>query len=97
MKPLGFDWGAGKATANLRKHRVSFIEASTVFEDENALFLADPAHSEEEERFLILGVTTRSRVLIVAHCYREEAEVIRIISARKAPVGQQQTYQRRKR
>ena len=97
MRPLGFEWDDGKAEANLRKHGVSFIEASTVFEDEKALFMADPMHSDDEERFLILGLSARSRVLIVAHCYREDIEIIRIISARKASARQKQTYERRKR
>ncbi len=97
MRPLGFDWDDLKAAANLRRHGVSFLEASTVFEDRNALFMADPAHSDDEERFLILGVSMRMRVLLIAHCDRGDEDVIRIISARKASARQCETYERRKR
>jgi len=68
----------------VRKHRVSFGEAATVFSDERALFLADPDHSDEEDRFILLGLSTALRLLVVCHCYRTNDETIRIISARKA-------------
>ena len=68
----------------MRKHRVSFGEAATVFSDERALFLADPDHSDEEDRFILLGLSTALRLLVVCHCYRTNDETIRIISARKA-------------
>lgn len=97
MRPIGFDWNDRKAEANLRKHGVSFVEASTVFEDDAALFMADPDHSQSEDRFLILGASVRSRILIVAHCYRSEEGIIRIISARKASARQRAEYERRKR
>lgn len=96
MKPIGFVWDDEKAASNLRKHGVSFVEASTVFEDDRALYLEDPAHSEAEDRFLILGMSARSRVLLVAHCYRGELEVIRIVSARRASPAQRETYERRR-
>lgn len=96
MTSLRFGWDDKKAALNLRKHGVSFIEASTVFEDENALCMEDLEHSESEERLLILGLSARSRILVVVHCYRKEDEVIRIISARRASARQRQTYERRK-
>lgn len=95
MRPLGFEWDEAKAEANLRKHRVSFSEASSVFEDEDALLMADPAHSEDEGRFLILGLSLRRRVVLAAHCHRADGDVIRIISARRASARQRREYDRR--
>ncbi len=97
MRPLGFEWNETKAEANLRKHRVSFLEATSVFEDDDALLMADPEHSEDEDRFLILGTSLRRRVVLVAHCYRQAGDVIRIISARKASARQRREYEGRKR
>lgn len=97
MRPLGFEWDEAKAEANFRKHGVSFLEASSVFEDEDALFMADPAHSDDEDRFLIVGTSLRHRVVLVAHCYRGDGDVVRIISARKASATQRFEYQRRRR
>ncbi len=96
MRPLGFEWDDAKAETNSRKHHVSFPEASSVFEDEDALFMADPAHSDAEDRFLILGMSLRRRIVLVAHCYRGDEDVIRIISARKASARQRREYERRK-
>lgn len=84
MKPLTFEWDERKNKENQKKHGVSFEEAQTVFFDENAIEFFDNAHSTEEERFLMLGVSSRLRMLMVAHCYRVQESVIRIISARKA-------------
>ena len=84
MKPLRFEWNEDKAKANLEKHKVSFEEAKTVFYDENARLIPDPEHSEQEERFILMGMSARLKMLVVCHCYRESEEVIRIISARKA-------------
>ena len=81
---IKFEWNASKATANLKKHQITFEEAQTVFYDEFALQFFDEAHSEEEERFLMLGMSVHSKLLIVCHCERDEGDVIRIISARKA-------------
>ncbi len=81
---IRFEWDARKNTLNRRKHGVSFEEAKSVFSDENARLIHDPDHSEDEERFVLLGISHRLRVLLVCHCYREDEEVIRIISARKA-------------
>jgi len=84
MKPLRFEWNEDKAKANLEKHKVRFEEAKTVFYDENARLIPDPEHSEQEERFILMGMSARLKMLVVCHCYRESEEVIRIISARKA-------------
>ena len=79
-----FKWDSSKAAVNLRKHRVSFDEAKSVFYDEFAVQFFDDAHSAEEDRFLLLGMSSGAKLLIVCHCEREHGEVIRIISARKA-------------
>lgn len=92
MSALRFDWDPAKAAANLRKHGVSFEEARTVFEDEEALLIPDPEHSVGEERFIILGLSAAFRVLVVAHCEREAGTVLRIISARKADRGEREDY-----
>lgn len=83
MKPLRFEWDEVKAKSNLKKHKVSFEEARTVFYDEHARLIPDPEHSELEDRFIILGMSATLKMLVVCHCYRESEEVIRIISARK--------------
>jgi len=84
MAGIRFEWDPPKDRANRLNHQVSFEEAQTVFFDERALFIEDPDHSVEEERFLLLGLSTKLNVLLVCHCYREDDQVIRIISARKA-------------
>ena len=84
MSDVDLEWDPAKSTANRAKHGVSFEEAATVFEDESGLLIPDPAHSESEDRFVLLGLSSRARVLVVVHCYRESESVIRIISARKA-------------
>jgi hypothetical protein len=89
---LTFEWDDRKSQANRRKHGVSFEEAQTVFLDDNALFMSDPDHSQEEDRFLLLGLSSLARALVVCHCYRESDEVIRIISARKADREERQLY-----
>ena len=81
---VSFAWDETKARENLRKHHVAFEEARSVFQDENALRFFDPEHSTREDRFLMLGMSAKQRVLIVCHCFRESDSVIRIISARKA-------------
>lgn len=81
---ITFEWDEAKAAANLRKHKVSFEEAQTVFFDELAIQYFDDAHSSEEERFLMLGTSAGARVLLACHCERRHGQVIRIISARKA-------------
>ena len=84
MDELFFEWDANKSITNQKKHHISFEEAQTVFYDERALVIDDPEHSEEEERFIILGMSAKANLLIVCHCCREEESIIRIISARKA-------------
>lgn len=91
--PMNFEWDENKARINLQKHGVSFEEAQTVFYDENALLIDDPDHSEDEERFIILGLSAGARLLVVCHCYRESETVIRIISARKATRKETQYYE----
>lgn len=95
MRDLRFEWDARKEAQNRRKHRVSFREAETVFADEYALLINDPDHSTEEDRFLLLGLSARLRILVVAHTYREAKAVIRIISARKATRRERDIYNRR--
>ena len=89
---LRFDWDPDKASMNLNKHDVSFEEAQTVFMDERAILFDDPDHSLEEERFLILGISQKLRLLIVSHCIRESGDVIRLISARKATTREAKQY-----
>jgi uncharacterized DUF497 family protein len=81
---LYFDWNESKARANFRKHGVLFSEARSVFFDQNAVQFFDDEHSEIEDRFILLGLSNRFRVLIVVHAEQEEGAVVRIISARKA-------------
>jgi len=79
----------------MRKHGVSFTEALTVFFDDNALLIADPDHSDDEDRFLMLGLSQGARTLVVCHCYRRSTDVIRLISARKADRSERLQYNRR--
>jgi uncharacterized DUF497 family protein len=90
-----FEWDPPKNLSNIKKHHVSFEEASTVFLDENGLLIGDPDHSDEEDRFILLGLSSTLRILIVCHCYRLEGGVIRIISAQKADRQERQEYLRR--
>jgi uncharacterized DUF497 family protein len=94
MSDLSFQWDDVKSRENKRKHKVSFEEAQTVFLDENAMRFFDPDHSEDEDRFLMLGLSFTLRVLVVCHCFREDESVIRIISARKADKREQANYWR---
>ena len=96
MKRLRFEWDARKASANLRKHGVSFEEARTVFVDENALLRPDEGHADDEERFVLLGLSGRLRTLVVCHCYRQADAVIRLISARKANSDERHQYDDRR-
>ena len=84
MKYIQFEWDEEKNESNKKKHKVSFQEAKTVFYDSQALLIHDPDHSDEEERFIIMGISQSLKILVVCHCYRIDDEVIRIISARKA-------------
>lgn len=84
MGTIRFEWDENKNRINQRKHGISFEEAKTVFYDDAALVIDDPEHSEEEERFIILGLSSQANLLVVCHCCRDSDTVIRIISARKA-------------
>ena len=90
---IKFEWDSPKATTNLRKHGVSFEEAQSVFYDEFAVQFFDEEHSSDEDRFLLLGMSSDARLLLVCHCEREDGDVIRIISARKATANEAQCYQ----
>lgn len=89
---LRFEWDPVKNTLNERRHGLSFHEASTVFVDENAILINDPDHSAEEDRFILLGLSSTLRVLVVCHCYRTLDNLIRLISARKADGQERRTY-----
>ena len=93
MDKIIFSWDDRKAADNLRKHGVSFEEAATVFMDENAKLLHDPDHSSDEDRFILLGLSSVIRLLVVCHAYRGDDQEIRIISSRKA--NKQETKQYR--
>ena len=92
MNSLKFECDARKATANLKKHGISFDEAKSAFFDEQAKLIDDPDHSEDEDRFILLGLSHSLRVVVVCHCYRGDDDVIRIISARKATTRELKEY-----
>lgn len=92
MSNIKFEWDAKKASANEKKHGISFDEARTVFFDENAKLIDDPDHSDDEERFVLLGLSSSLKIMLVCHCYREEGNVIRINSARKASPHESKQY-----
>ena len=89
---LQFIWDENKDKINQKKHTVSFQEAQTVFLDDNAQMIYDTDHSEGEDRFLLLGISMRLRIIVVCHCYRENDETIRIISDRKATKKEEEQY-----
>jgi hypothetical protein len=95
MPELRFAWDKNKARQNKRVHGVTFEEASTVFSDEHAMLIDDPDHSEDEDRFVLLGLSSMLRTLVVCHCYRKDGDVIRIISARKSSRKERDLYNRR--
>jgi hypothetical protein len=92
MRELRFEWDDAKDRANRKKHGVSFEEAQSVFLDDNARLVDDPDHSLDEDRFILLGLSSRLRTLVVCHCLRQRGNVIRIISARKADRSERSTY-----
>lgn len=92
MTGLDFTWDQAKARANIKKHGVSFDEAQSAFLDEKARLLDDPDHSEDEDRFILLGMSAAPRLLVVVHAYREAGGMIRIISARKATTRERRAY-----
>ena len=90
---MRFEWDASKAAINVRKHQVSFEEAKTVFFDDFAVQFFDAEHARDEDRFIMLGMSSNAKLLVVCHCERAEGDVIRIISARKATRGEASFYQ----
>lgn len=92
MDAINFEWDENKNRLNQRKHGISFEEAASVFYDEYAVLFDDPDHSEEEDRFLIIGTTGTEKICIVSHCYRGNEGTIRIISARKATKPEKKVY-----
>ncbi len=93
MAKIVFEWDNSKEKVNIKKHSVSFEEAQTVFFDETAIQFWDETHSDTEERFLMLGMSNKLRILLlVVHCYREDESTIRIISARKATTKEKREY-----
>lgn len=92
MIAISFEWDEKKNASNKKKHGVSFEEGQTVFVDDNALLIHDPDHSADEERYIMLGLSAKLRVLVVCHSYRRDHSTIRIISARKATRFEQKQY-----
>lgn len=93
MDEIRFEWDPHKAEANYRKHGISFEEAQTAFYDDKARLIHDPEHSLNEDRYILLGFSQVLRLLIVCHVYRENDEVIRIISARLAAKSERRQYE----
>ncbi len=92
MSYLSFEWDEKKNASNKKKHGVSFDEAKSVFTDQFARLISDPDHSDEEDRFILLGTSIHSRLLVVCHCIRVN-DSIRIISARKADKQEREIYE----
>jgi uncharacterized DUF497 family protein len=93
MKKLVFTWDPAKAAINQRKHGVSFEEARSSFYDDNARLEHDLDHSDDEDRFILLGISSKLRILVVCHCYRASDAEIRLISARKATKKERKQYE----
>ena len=94
MKDLRYEWDERKNRSNQRKHGVAFEEARTAFLDESARLIADPDHSEDEDRFILVGLSIRLQLLVIHHCYRQSERVVRILSARKADPSERRDYAR---
>ncbi len=92
MAELRFEWDPPKAAANIKKHGIGFDEAKSVFADERAKLIADPEHSDDEDRFVLLGLSTKLKLLVVCHCYRSKSNTIRIITARKTTAIESRQY-----
>ena len=95
MLEIRFDWDPKKAAENEQKHGVSFEEAQSVFADEHGQLIDDPEHSADEQRFILMGLSARLRILVVVHTHREQEELIRVISARKASRKERTIYNQR--
>ena len=91
-RDLRFEWDPAKGSLNVRRHGVSFTEAQSAFLDEHAILIDDPDHSLSEERFILLGLSSSLRLLLVCHCYRAEGGLVRIVSARKADRQERRDY-----
>ena len=89
-----FVWDKEKYALNLQKHKIAFEEASTVFADDNAIYMDDEEHSQDEERFIVIGISDKLKMLMVCHCYRNGDRLIRIISERKATKPEENLYRR---
>lgn len=89
---MRFEWDSSKAASNAKKHKVTFEVAKTVFYDDFAVQFFDEEHSFDEGRFLLLGMSSDARLLLVCHCETEDGGVIRIISARKATESEARNY-----
>ena len=87
-----FEWDEKKNKTNIEKHGISFEEASSVFQDEESLIISDENHSQEEDRFILIGFSFKANLLVVCHCYREKDSIVRIISARKADRNERKQY-----
>ena len=92
MNEYIFNWDYEKYKSNIIKHGISFDEATTVFDDDDAIFISDDSHSKNEDRFAVIGFSERLRLLIVCHCYRNDDAIVRIISARKANKSEELLY-----
>ena len=92
MKDISFTWDPNKNKANIKKHKIDFDEAKSVFLDENARLIFDPDNSEDEDRFILLGMSNKLSIIVVIHCYRKSDYEIRIISARKATKNEKRQY-----
>ena len=91
---IGFDWDEDKNESNRKKHGVWFEEAQQVFDDPDALMFHDTQHSDDEDRFIMLGLSASARVLVVVYCERNNGKLIRIISARKAKKKEIKRYEK---
>ncbi|EIO4564344.1 BrnT family toxin [Vibrio parahaemolyticus] len=91
---IKFKWDPAKAEINIKKHGITFEEASSVFYDEYAIQFFDSEHSDAEDRFLMLGMSNNLNVLVVCHCERDNGNTIRIISSRKATKNEAKHYKR---
>lgn len=92
---IKFEWDEKKNKTNIEKHGISFEEESSVFQDEESLIMVDDNHSQEEDRFILIGFSFKANLLVVCHCYREKDSIIRIISARKADRNERKQYMER--
>jgi len=89
---MKFTWDENKSKSNIVKHKITFEEAKTVFDDDNARLIADPEHSKDEDRFILLGMSYKLKILTVVHCYKDDESNIRIISARKSTKKETKQY-----